>query len=182
MDEWVDIWSSDARPTGEKALKSEAHRLGLFHPTVHIWIYNTRKEILLQQRSPQKNTFPGKWDVSVAGHITAGDAPIETAVRECREELGILIDPGDLELISIKRSEIHHSPVLIDREFHHIYGLHRSLEPEHLLLQEEEVSAAKWFDIDQFKNMQENPLLYPEIISFDEEYLHVVFDFFKTRF
>ncbi|MBL7473071.1 NUDIX hydrolase [Robertkochia sediminum] len=181
MDEWVDIWTSEGSPTGEKVLKSEAHRKGLFHPTVHLWIGNSKQELLLQQRALQKKTFPGKWDVSVAGHISAGDQPLATAVRECEEELGITIDTADLDLIAILRSEIKHSETLTDREFHHIYFTKLDLPLTAFTLQKEEVAQVKWFPISQFKVMQEQPEQHKEMIPFEKDYLLELYRYISLK-
>ena len=52
---------------------------------------------MLQQRSPKKDTFPGRWDVSCAGHLSGTDESVETAVRELEEELGLLTDAAAME-------------------------------------------------------------------------------------
>lgn len=67
------------------------HEDGDIHGTVHIWIRRkTEKgyDLLLQKRSKEKDSFPGCYDISSAGHISAGDEPLETALRELEEELG----------------------------------------------------------------------------------------------
>ncbi|MBN1308375.1 MAG: NUDIX domain-containing protein [Chitinispirillaceae bacterium] len=60
---------------------------------------NSRGALLLQKRSPFKETFPGLWDISAAGHISAGDSSRETAVRELREELGISLKSNALRFL-----------------------------------------------------------------------------------
>ncbi|MDG1384280.1 MAG: NUDIX domain-containing protein, partial [Flavobacteriaceae bacterium] len=91
MDEYLDIWNSDGQPTGQSCLKNEAHQNGWFHPTVHIWFYTATPALLLQKRSLTKETFPGFWDVSVAGHVSAGESILEGAIREVKEEIGLNI-------------------------------------------------------------------------------------------
>ena len=45
------------------------------------WVVNPRtQQVLLQQRSAHKDTYPNCWDVSVAGHITAGDQSVHATV------------------------------------------------------------------------------------------------------
>ncbi len=58
MDELLDILDTDGNPTGTTAMKSKAHRIGLFHATVHIWFYTSEGELLLQQRGKNKGTHP----------------------------------------------------------------------------------------------------------------------------
>ena len=75
MDELIDLLDENGKPTGKTALKSKAHQMGLFHATVHVWCYSRTGNVLLQQRAANKQANPLKWDVSVAGHIGAGESP-----------------------------------------------------------------------------------------------------------
>jgi isopentenyl-diphosphate delta-isomerase type 1 len=72
--------------------RSEIHRKGWRHRSVHIFIFNSRDELYLQQRSPAKDQYPGHWDSSAAGHVDPGETPAETAHRELGEELGTAAD------------------------------------------------------------------------------------------
>ena len=54
---------------------------------MHIWLYDSQGNLVLQKRSESKDTFPGRWDVSVGGHVTSGDTVMETALKEVEEEL-----------------------------------------------------------------------------------------------
>lgn len=67
-DELIDIFDENNNPRGIQKLKSEAHKEGIWHRAVHIWIYNLKGEILLQLRSKNKELYPDRWDVSAAGH------------------------------------------------------------------------------------------------------------------
>ncbi len=69
--------------------RSEVHRQGLRHRSVHVLIFNERGEIFLQKRSMQKDTFPGRWDSSASGHLDCGEDYDICAARELREELGV---------------------------------------------------------------------------------------------
>ena len=88
--ELFDIIDENGDPTGQTIERSIAHAEGIPHRTAHIWIIrrgNEKTEILLQKRSRNKDSFPGKFDTSSAGHIQAGDEPMESALRELEEEL-----------------------------------------------------------------------------------------------
>lgn len=91
MEEIFDIIDTQGNPTGETVTREKAHAEGIPHRTAHIWIIREkygRTEVLLQKRSMNKDSFPGKFDTSSAGHIQAGDEPLESALRELGEELG----------------------------------------------------------------------------------------------
>ena len=70
--------------------RSEVHRLGLKHRAVHVLVFNARGDIFLQKRSMLKDCFPGTWDSSASGHLDQGEAYDDCAVRELREEIGLV--------------------------------------------------------------------------------------------
>ena len=151
MDELIDILDANANLTGETVMKSTAHEKGLFHQTVHIWFYTKKGEILLQQRGKNKKTFPLLWDVSVAGHIGAGE-PIEiSALREIEEEIGLQIPQQELHKIGVFKSIQKHGNKLIDCEFHHTFITELKVPLHRLKKQESEVENLKLIAINLLK-------------------------------
>ena len=73
------------RPLGVRKPRGDVHRDGDWHRSVHIWIADGDGRLLCQLRGLDKDTHPGRWDVSCAGHITAGDGSLDTAARELEE-------------------------------------------------------------------------------------------------
>jgi len=71
--------------------RSEVHRLGLQHRAVRVLVFNARGDVFLQKRSMKKDTFPGAWDSSASGHLDTGETYDACAVREVREELGLIL-------------------------------------------------------------------------------------------
>lgn len=89
--ELLDIVDEKGNPTGRTVERELAHREGIRHRSSHVWLFRKRSgrtEVLLQKRSSGKDSFPGCYDISSAGHIPAGVDYIPSAVRELREELG----------------------------------------------------------------------------------------------
>jgi len=77
----------------------------LIHRVVHVLIFNSKGELLLQKRSMNKDVAPGKWDTSVGGHVNRGEILLDAVKREMNEELGItMCQPGFLY------SYIHSNP------------------------------------------------------------------------
>ncbi len=141
MDELIDILDSEGNFTGSSLMKSEAHKKGLFHPTVHIWFYNKNVEILIQQRAASKETHPLLWDVSVAGHIGAGEDFVQSAIREISEEIGLDVLEKDLKKVGVFKSEKKIRDDFMDCEFHHTYICELKISLEFLKKQESEVKA-----------------------------------------
>lgn len=151
MDELIDILDVKGNPTGTTALKSKAHRLGLFHATVHIWFYTKSGEILLQQRGKNKLIYPLLWDVSVAGHIASGEKIEVSAIREIEEEIGLKVQEQDLEKIGVFKSMQKHHATLIDNEFHHTFLCELRVPLQQLQKQESEVADLRFVSISEFE-------------------------------
>ena len=153
MDEKVDILDSSGEPTGEVVWKSEAHRRGLFHRCFHCWISTPGDAggssdvpyLLLQRRAAVKETWPGKLDVTAAGHLASGETTFD-GLREVEEELGLQVNPRDLIPLGTRKVE-QDIPGGCDREFHDVFLLVSPLQPKDLRLQKEEVAAVLWLDL-----------------------------------
>jgi len=141
MDEYIDILTDDGERTGETCLKSEAHKKGIFHASAHIWIFDTNKNVLIQKRAADKDTFPNFWDISVAGHISAGEEPLTSALREVEEEIGLIVTEKQLCFIGTDKKRVQHHSTLIDNELHYIYVCEIDFDINTLKIQKEEVSA-----------------------------------------
>tara|TARA_R110002073_G_scaffold336490_1_gene533983 strand:+ start:5016 stop:5561 length:546 start_codon:yes stop_codon:yes gene_type:complete len=161
MDEVIDILDTQGNYTGKTCLKSIAHQKGYFHPTVHIWIFTKDKKILLQKRAPTKKVFPNLWDISVAGHIGAGEEIEKAALREVYEEIGLALFEEDLIKIGIRKHEVSHDNGIQDNEFHHVFIAELKKDMNTLIIQEDEVSELQLFDLDILKKTKnlENVLL-----------------------
>lgn len=61
----------------------------LLHPVVHLQIVDRYSRLFLQHRSPNKETYPGRWDTAVGGHVSYGEYYEEALFREAGEELGL---------------------------------------------------------------------------------------------
>jgi len=70
--EFFDVLDKNGNPTGQVKDRNDVHRDGDWHKAVHIWIINFKGELLIQKRSPNKDTGAGQWDISAAGHMPAG--------------------------------------------------------------------------------------------------------------
>lgn len=152
MDELIDILDSSGNFTGESCLKSVAHKKGLYHATIHVWFYTKNKQVLLQKRASTKKVFPNLWDVSVAGHISAGESIIGSAIREVREEIGLEISENQLNKVGIRLNKIQHPNGILDCEFKHIYVCELTKPISKLRRQISEVDDIKLFDLSILKD------------------------------
>ena len=154
-EEIFDIVDEKGQPIGETVTRSQAHAEGIRHRTAHIWVVREngdKTEVLLQKRAMNKDSFPGRYDTSSAGHIQAGDEPLESAVRELSEELGIQADPEDLHFagtFSIQYEQEFHGKLFKDDEIAFVYVYDEEVEIDNLTIQKEELDSVEWFDLEE---------------------------------
>ena len=153
--EILDICDEQGRPTGQTVDRATAHRDGILHRTAHVWIVRERDgkmQILLQKRSMGKESFPGLYDTSSAGHIPAGVDFLPSALRELEEELGIRAEPGQLHeagFFRIRYEKMFHGSLFRDNEFTRVYVYREPVDETQLRLQASEVDEVRWFDLDE---------------------------------
>ncbi len=171
--ERLDVVDDMGRPTGEQVLRSLAHTAGIQHRTAHVWLLRHRGgqvQILLQRRSAEKDSFPGCYDISSAGHIPAGVDYVPSALRELQEELGCTAQPEQLIFCGQRRFEVRqnfHGRPFFDRQVSHVYVLWLDQEPEQFRLQREEVAEVRWVELEAcIRQVAENRI--PNCISLEE--------------
>ena len=128
--------------------KAVAHKQGLWHKSVHVWIVNSNNEVLLQKRCAQKNFYPNFWDCSFAGHVGAGEDSVTSAIREGNEELGINVEEKDLKYLFTNKEELLWNNI-VSKEFVDVYLMKKDVKIEDLKYQVEEVENAKYFKLDE---------------------------------
>ncbi len=180
-DEYIDILNQEGTKINQVQLKSEAHQLGLWHASVHIWFFTKNKEVLLQKRAAQKDTYPNLWDISVAGHIGAGEEPKEAALRETEEELGIITSIESLEFITTYKASKNPTPKIIDNEFNHIYCCKFPYDGSALQLQKEEVAEVKLISIDALENALNDPYSSLNYVPHGAIYYDKIFSELRLR-
>lgn len=131
---------------GEKLGENE-YRL-----VVHVCIFNSKGQLLIQRRQSFKKSWSGLWDVTVGGGVQAGESSASAAERELYEELGIRYDFADT------RPSVS---VSFTSGFDDYYIIEREVEPDTLKLQYEEVEKAEWADKDMVLSMIDDGSFIP---------------------
>lgn len=172
--ELFDVLNEDGSKTGIIKERGVAHREGSLHGTVHTWIVreNTKSgyDVLLQKRSANKDSYPGCYDISSAGHIGAGDDPLSAAVREMEEELGINCKADDLVFVGKHRGQfeaVFYEKPFKDNELSSVFIYKHGAELESLHLQESEVEHVLWMDYEECRQAVLNGTM-PNCIFPDE--------------
>lgn len=151
--ELFDILNPDGTKTGVVQERGVVHREGSLHGTAHIWIVRENDksgyDVLLQKRSEKKDSHPGCYDISSAGHVDAGETYLEAAKRELYEELGITATEKDLEFVRFQHSYFEGAFVgkpFKNHEISALYVYRKPVNMEALQLQEREVESMCWLD------------------------------------
>lgn len=174
QDELIDIVDKNGKHTGEIRLKSEAHSLGLYHTSVHLWCYTLDGNVLLQKRAADKDTYPDLWDISVAGHIGAGETPENAVLRETEEEIGLCITKADIRFLKMFLAKKRPTPVIIDNEFHYVFLSELKVPIEKLRLQKEEVSDIELISLTTLKKQLTDPELVKKYVPHGSSYFDYI--------
>nr|KYP51318.1 Nudix hydrolase 3 [Cajanus cajan] len=160
VEEHLDVLTKTGHKTGVSKPRGDVHRDGDYHRAVHVWIFAERtQEFLLQRRASCKDSWPDLWDISSAGHISAGDSSLTSARRELEEELGVTLRKDAFELIFVFLQEcVINDGKYINNEYNDVY-LVTTLDRiplEAFALQETEVSAVKYISYEEYKRLLAN--------------------------
>jgi len=155
-EELLDIVNENNELTGETAPRSKVHTEGIWHRTVHIYLFrrnNNAIEFLVHLRSLFKDLHPNCWDTRFGGHIKSG-LGIEDGVRaELEEEIGL--DADRYKLIEGQWRKRNKMP---NREFTKTYFLEYPDDITNLKFNDGEVQEIRWLSIQKVKDsMIENP-------------------------
>jgi isopentenyldiphosphate isomerase len=115
-EELLDALDADGRPTGSRVARDRAHAEGVWHGAVHVWVVTPAGAVVLQRRGRTKDLGAGKVDVSVGGHLAAGETWL-AGLREAEEELGIELGFGDVVHLGRFASERRYPDGRLDREW-----------------------------------------------------------------
>ncbi|TBN03018.1 NUDIX domain-containing protein [Hyunsoonleella flava] len=181
MDEYIDVATKEGKLTGKRELKSIIHQKGLYHHTAHLWLYTEDRKILLAQRSSKKAICPLLWDVSVAGHIDAGETAKQAAIRETKEEIGLELSEKSLKLIGVFKCFQSYANGLIDNEFHNTFIAKLKVPLSKLTPQEDEVEALKLISFLEFESLLNHIGKDNHFVPSNKAYYQEVYKKIKAR-
>lgn len=150
MAEYWDLYDGAGQKTGKVHLRGTKVPEGCFHKVVHIWIQNSKGELLMQKRSDKVDNCPGIW-AATGGSVQAGEEPLISAVRELSEELGITVSEEELQYcLMVRRKDA----------FCYVYLVKKDIPVDALTLQECEVAAAEWMSVETIERMVEERTMH----------------------
>lgn len=170
--EIMDLYDRDRQKTEKTYVRGSAMPKGFYRLVVHVCIFNSKHEMLIQRRTYNKK-MPGLWDVTCGGAVSTSEASNIAAARELKEELGIDLNFKDL------RPSITANFAF---GFDDFYVLNKDVDINSLVLQEEEVSDARWESLDgvikllasgNFVGYKESFIRFLFDLSFDNRYVEI---------
>lgn len=139
MELW-DVYNRDRTKSGKTMVRGEKAEKDAYCLVVHACIFNSKGEMLIQQRQPFKSGWSNMWDITVGGSAIAGETSQTAAEREIFEEIGLKINLQNVQ---------PHLTINFDSGFDDVYLIERDLDVKDLVLQYEEVQQVKWATLDE---------------------------------
>ncbi|MGI9328284.1 MAG: NUDIX hydrolase [Pseudomonadales bacterium] len=147
-DEPFEVFSASGEPLGIEP-RGKVHRLGLWHRSSHVFLFDQQQRLLLQQRSQEKDLYPGAWDYSVGEHLQPGETYLAAALRGMQEEMGITLEALAMESLGAPTAAEYIEPggAQIDREFQQAFRarLPEALGADQIKPDPNEVAQASWY-------------------------------------
>mgnify|MGYP000850939622 CR=1 FL=1 len=135
--------------------KMEAHEKAVLHRAFSVFVFNSKNQLMLQQRAADKYHSPLLWTNTCCSHQRNGESNIEAGKRRLQEEMGFVCE------LEEKTSFIYKAPFdngLTEHELDHIMVGYYSDNP---LINKEEVEDFKWMTIEEVKvDMALEPEIY----------------------
>ena len=141
--ELLDIYDKNRIFTGRSIVRGEKRTADEYVLVALVWITNSRGELLITLRSPEKEHWGNYWE-NTGGAVQAGETSLIGCVRELMEETGISAEASELTLIDEHRE---------GNAFFDTYAIVKDVSLNELCLQPGETSDAQWVTVERFEEM-----------------------------
>lgn len=173
---YLDVYDETGTDIVDKKTYDQVHRNGLWHKGVHVWIINDQNELLIQKRSISVQTYPGLYESSATGHIDLKKTSIETAIEECKEELGLSFLESDFEYVGTILDQFENlEGTLKNNEFDDVYLVRKNIKREDLTLSQAEVGEVIYVDAKTYleKGIQGDSTIVPRKNEYELLYTYL---------
>lgn len=150
--EKFDLYTRDRIKTEKTMVRGTPTEKGFYRLVVHICIFNSKGEMLIQQRQPFKSGWSNLWDFTAGGSAICGDTSVSAAEREFYEEMGY-----KLSLETIRPA----FTMNFSEGFDDFYLVNKDIDISKLKLQYEEVKAVKWASKEEILSMIDKKTFIP---------------------
>ena len=132
--------------------KIEAHEKAVLHRAFSVFILNSKRELLLQQRAYEKYHSPGLWTNTCCSHQREGETNFQAGNRRLMEEMGMSVPLKELFTFIYKAT---FDNGLTEHELDHVMV---GFSDENPKINTDEVANFKWIAIDKLKkDLNERP-------------------------
>lgn len=128
--------------------------VGEYFLAVEICLFNSKGEMLIQQRQLHKKSWAGLWDITVGGCAISGETSQEAAMRELYEEIGYTKD-------FVTENKRPFFTLNIQNGFYDFYKIQDDIELDHLKLCPDEVKEVKWATKSEIFQLIDSDLFLP---------------------
>lgn len=149
MEIW-DLYTKYREKTGKEHVRGKQIPKGYYHLVVHVWIRNKKGEYLISQRAASRQAFPLMWEC-VGGSVLKGEESVDGAIREAKEEVGIVLEPSQGKKLFSKVRD-----VIDDQPFQDIVDVWLFEYDGEVQLESattDEVADCKWMSVDDIKRL-----------------------------
>ncbi len=148
--EYFDLYNEEGHPLGKVASRHQPLGNQEYFLVVHVWIENDKQEFLIQKRAKKNDPIPHQWAIT-SGIPNSKETPLDAAIRETKEELGVTLDKKQLK----KRARIvsNHNQY---NTITHVYHTAEAIDLDRLCIDKNEVMDTQYADLDAILTMVEN--------------------------
>lgn len=155
--EIFDLFDDERKPLGKTIERGQKPGKGENRMVVHISIFNSKGEMLIQQRQSTKRNWANLWDISVGGCVVAGETSQMGAHRELLEELGI-----EYNFEGVRP----HLTINFDNGFDDHYLIEKDIDLKDIVMQEAEVQDFKWASKEEIEKLFKENKFVPYVEPF----------------
>lgn len=141
--EVIDLYDRNKRKLNKTFIRGKDRlSAGEYYLLEQVWIVNKDNEILLTQRNKNKS-YGGFWEPTT-GHVKTKESDVSGALRELKEELGVVVGSEDL---------VYKKYIIVDNKIIDIWILNKNIKLDEIVMKIDEVTNVKYVSICEFKEM-----------------------------
>ena len=140
---------------------------GMYHLVVHICVFNELGQMLICQRTDDREVWPSYWDVSAAGSVLINENSAQAACRETYEEIGLSHD--------FEQEQVYFT--IHGKDWFSDWYLIETDSNQSFIAQKEEVAQMKWANCSDILKMKKEGTFIP----YHDGFIEMIFSMRKKR-
>jgi len=148
--EFFDVYDQYGNYLQKTAMRGQRLKDGEYFLVVHVWIENDNGEFLIQQRAKKSDPIPHQWAIT-SGIPDQGETPVDAAIRETKEELGITLKKSQLNKCSQIVSDHNRYNTIT-----HVYHTYANITFDELNIDKNEVMDTAYVTYEEIMRMVNN--------------------------